>query len=540
MDMLTDLLSTVAEGGKVLLEEENYLLARVKIDGRAMFAEISRGYSGGISPGDWPAIDGILLPDSIINPSNDSETRILLFSIPETGELFVEKLVRDGGFSETYAISTGKRVLDILRRAHDEGYRIGYLGPENVLTTYEGNHFILGGARGIPDTPFSPPEAVGSTVDDPRSDVYALGLLIFRLIAGSDDREIQIEIWNRLSDRALDLLEHMVSPEPDNRFPNLMVLAEKLGQVKSYHAIPETDLPRQRSRSRTARGKIPIYVYALIAAAIAIGIILLVNPGQHQAIQNIEPDTTSLTPENTTQETAPVLPEENVVSAPGDTMAEPVIWISNGTGVPGRASEFRQDTASEFSNVYACTASPRGNSIVLARRDDPGIPLEDQQRIFPVVEYLASHDSTLLITPVDITLLLGGDLSDDVIQSGILTAASDPSGTLYVDIVNHGLESTFGGTGAATWARSVLHGRSITLGGEEWLIEVVDFRDGDRLNTELGIPTVLDRTLFLYRRELPLLNAAEEELRKVFFDSPGTGQPEPAAPIPDIWIILGS
>ena len=47
MDMLSNLLSTVAEGGKILLEEENYLLARVQIDGRAMLAEISSGSFGG-------------------------------------------------------------------------------------------------------------------------------------------------------------------------------------------------------------------------------------------------------------------------------------------------------------------------------------------------------------------------------------------------------------------------------------------------------------------------------------------------------------
>ena len=111
--MLSNLLSTVAEGGKILLEEENYLLARVQIDGRAMLAEISRGSSGGFSSDDWPGIDGVLLPDSQMHPGNDTETRILLFSIPDNAELCVETIIREGGFSEEDALETGKKVLDI-------------------------------------------------------------------------------------------------------------------------------------------------------------------------------------------------------------------------------------------------------------------------------------------------------------------------------------------------------------------------------------------------------------------------------------------
>ena len=122
MDMLSNLLSTVAEGGKILLEEENYLLARVQIDGRAMLAEISSGTSGGFSSEDWPELDGVLLPDSLINPGNETETRILLFSIPDSAELCVETIVRDGGFSEAHALETGNKVLDILRRIHNDGY----------------------------------------------------------------------------------------------------------------------------------------------------------------------------------------------------------------------------------------------------------------------------------------------------------------------------------------------------------------------------------------------------------------------------------
>ncbi len=540
MDMLTDLLATVAEGGKILLEEENYLLARISIDGRAMFAEISSGSFGGLPPGGWPALDGVLLPDSLIHPGNDSETRILLFAIPDGAELFIESIVRDGGFSETQALETGKKVLDILRSIHENGYRVGYLGPENVILSDTGEHFILGGARGIPDTPFSPPEAVGRAADDPRSDIYALGLLIFRLIAGSDNRDVQVEEWNKLSISVIDLLEKMVAPEVDTRFPNLMVLSNELERIEPAERILNTETGVEGMRPRKRRKKMPLYIIGVTVIAVIIAIILVMIPDDDPSEESptADPDTAAVIEETDSTLIAP--PPEEIISVQDNTIPEPVIWITNGTGQPGRASEFRQGPASEYSHVYACTGSSRRNSILLARREDPRIPLENQRSIFSMAETIVSFDSTILIKPVDITVLLGNDLTEGSGQNAIIVPVSNPAGTLFVDIANHGVAGTFGGTGAATWVRSVLNNSSILIEGEEWLISVVDYRDGDRQNDELGIPASLDATLFLYRSELPFLTGAEEQIRRLFLDSTATAHPVSITPAPpDIWIILG-
>ena len=537
MDMLSNLLSTVAEGGKILLEEENYLLARVQIDGRAMLAEISSGSSGGFSSGEWPEIEGVLLPDSLIHPGNDTETRIRLFSLPDNAELCVEVIVRDGGFSEAHALETGKKVLDILRRIHDDGYRVGYLGPENVLRTGTGKYFILGGARGIPDTPFSPPEAVGRIADDPRSDVYALGLLIFRLFAGSDNRDLQVEAWNSLSNRVLKLLENMVSPEADNRFPNLIALEQALKQVEPEEEAKNSEIANKHSRPRSR--KATVSVLAVIAIAVIIALLLVFKRDDRQELQRTEPDSTTVIGESDTIGIYHGLPLEETIPIQSDALAEPVVWISNSTGQPGRASEFRQGPASEYSTVYTSTGSERRNSILLARRDDPYLSLENQNRIYPIAVQLAQSDSAILIAPVDMTLLLGADIIDDSILQDIIMPVSDPAGTLYIDIANHGLEGTYANVGAATWVRSVLNGRSIILEEEEWLMTVVDFRNGDRLNTELGIPATLDSTLFLYRTHLPLLAAAEEQFRKIFLENTTDDHPHgTSADPPDIWILL--
>ncbi|MEN8208219.1 MAG: hypothetical protein ABFR50_03105 [Candidatus Fermentibacteria bacterium] len=535
--MLSNLLATVAEGGKILLEEDNYLLARVQIDGRAMLAEISSGSSGGFSSGDWPEIDNVLLPDSLIHPGNDTETRILLFSLPDNAELCIESIVRDGGFSEVLALETGKKVLDILRMVHNDGYRVGYLGPESILRTDRGKHLILGGARGIPDTPFSPPEAVGRTPDDPRSDIYALGLLIFRLIAGSDNRNIQIEAWNRLSRRVLKLLENMVSPEPDNRFPNLIALEGRLKRIEPETGTKTTE--RVREHPRNTGRKVFFSILAAVTITLIILVLLKFRPDASLELNGIESDSASLIQEIDSIGIDQDLPLEETVIPLNDTLPEPVVWISNSSGQSGRASEFRQGPASEYSTVYTSTGSQRRSSLLLARRDDPYLPLENQERIYSIAEELAAHDSAITITPVDMTLLLGADIIDDSIMPGIVVPVSDPAGTLYIDIANHGLEGVYANVGAATWVRSVLHGRSIVLDSEEWQMTVVDFRNGDRLNAELGIPAALDSTLFLYRNRIPLLAAAEDQLRNLFLDSTPDDHPAVTLPAPpDIWIFL--
>ena len=530
--MLTKLLSSVAEGGKILIDEEDYLLARVKIHEKVMLAEVSRGYAGGLPPGACPDIDGFILPDSEIQPSDDSNAKILLFSVPDNSCLLMERIMSNGGVSETEAVSTGMKVLEILRLIHDEGHRVGYLGPENVLITDDGKCFILGGARGIPDTPFSPPEAVGKRPDDPRSDVFALGLLMFRIIAGSDNRDVQINAWNTLSRKMLALLENMVSLEVNERFPNLTVLSNALRNLHSDLQMDTIDEFRE-NRKWIFQKKV-FWISAVLAAAVIVYFIVFGKPG------DVESDEDNAIPGNSADliSEASEMPAENIDSTAD---FEPVLWITNGTGQPGLASDFREGPASEISGVYSCTGSPRRNSILMVRRNDPHFPVEQQGRNYELALELASGNSVLSIKPVDINILLGEDLVNDIIHSGVTISPIAPAGTLYVDIANHGVDGAFGGTGAATWVRSVLNGRSILIEQEEWYIEVVDFRNGDILNVELGIETELDSTLFLYRREIPIYKSAEAIIRYlVLEDSTVDEFSDLSLPIPDIWVLLGS
>lgn len=541
--MLSDLLASVAEGGKVLVSEDDYLLARIRMDDRELLAEVSRGDSGGIRPGGWPHVPGVLLPDSEIQPGDDQETRILLFSLPEDGELLLEKLSRMGGCSEEEAVSLGIQILEILKSLHAEGCRTGYIGPETVILDGDGRPLLLGGARGVPDSPFSPPEAVGRRPDDPRSDIFALGLMMIRSLAGSDERQRQVDAWNGLSEPLLSLLENMVQTEVGERFTNFTALS---AGIRSMRSTPPGDSGSEwvTSRSATAGRMNPIwYVVITVAAALAVYLVISFSDRGVTDDGSAPPDSTGQSfqdslitdpPDSSAQEIIVPLDIETVST-------DPVIWISNGTGRPGAASEFREGPAAAWSSVYKCTASPRRSSMLLVRREDPRAGTDHGSRFFQVAEQLAEADSSLTAFPVDVTILLGADLVNDIVPAGAVEYSASPAGTLYVDIANNGVGGVFGGAGAATWTRSVLNGSCLDIDGEQWLLSVVDFRDGDILNAELGIPTVLDSTLFLYRDGDGLLRSAERGIRyTILEDSVLTESTNISPAPPDIWILLGS
>ncbi len=532
--MLSDLLSSVADEVGTLVSEEGYLLARVVVDGRSMLAEVTREEAA-----TWPRVEGVLQPESEVDHRGDEGGRIRLFDPPGGAELLLERVASRGPLQEEEALSLGMMLLATLRRLHAEGRRLGYIGPESVLMTESGAPLLLAGARGVPATPFSAPEMLEGTTHDPRSDVFALGILVFRAIAGSDDRQRQIDAWNELSPPLLALLEKMVSPEPDERLPNLTALSSAMGRLRSLPPGEEDGRWRESEPTTPGRtgGRWSRWVWVLLSAVSAALVLMLVLgiPGGEGEPAEGPPDGVAAEPVPTGPDS---LPEEDV-EAPVDTqtVVEPYIWISNGTGAAGAASDFRVGPASGFSRVYTCTASPRSSSVALVRRDDPRSPLEGQERLTNALTELLAEDTTIAVRPVDLSILLGADLTDDVLREGVLLEPVSPAGTLYVDVANHGLTGRYGGTGAATWTRSVLDGSSLSLEGEEWLVRVVDFRDGDTENPELGIPAELDSTVFLARED-PLLVSAEEQLRSALMDTiaPPTGD----YPVPDVWILLGS
>jgi hypothetical protein len=545
--MLSDKLTGICSIDRIVYETDEYLLARVKIEGKPFFAEVTPAEGNG--GGKWPGAPGVLLP---VNQRGlpDGYT-LLLFT--DSGEEFLWERLRFETLPVEDAIPLCLALTDILRGLQAKGRYTGYIGPECVLVSRAGRPQLLGGRRGVPDDPFSAPEAIGNPVSDPRSDVFALGSLLFRLVAGTTrERDEQIRVWNSMPDSLRQLIHRMVGEDPTDRFPNLMVLRQGL---EGFHSDPparegETEEMAQDSPfaagSRPWRNRRSMLVYVLVAVAAVILVLILLfdpfGPGrtrEQPVPQPPPPDTVStdlqddVVPDSSAQADTVSIPE---VPGTDDT----VVWISNCTGEGGAAMDFRTGPASGFSYVYTTTGTTRrSTSVLLLRRTDMRSGLMEQPAWY-LAEMLASTDTALVPRPVDLTILLGTDLYYDGVNAEYLAEPAAPAGTLYVDVANNGIQYTLGGMGAATWVASVVDGKSITLEGTEWLVSVVDTRDGDRLSDELGIPELLETTTFLYGTGSETCRQAETVIRTALQALPaGAEGPPEGLRVPDIWILLG-
>ncbi len=549
--MLSEQLSGFCTVTNVVFEADDYLIARVEIDGKAYFAEISPSDSASAG-GRWPGVPGVLLP---VNQRGFPDGQVLLL-FPDSGEEFVLERIKSVGFRIEAAVTFCTRLMEILKELHSSARYAGYLGPENLLISGSGRPILIGGKRGVPDSPFSAPEVIGRASSEPRNDVYALGSLLFRMIAGTDDREKQIGFWNELPDRLRLLIGEMVSSDPRDRQANIEVLHAELSSFQSEPPARASgpDPDRSGDDQYTFSGGKPWkrkhnwLLYSVISLIVAVlAVILLFNPfGGNRSAR---------TPDESQRAGAPDTLSTEWLSESSDSLETPdttvvpfqismdsaIVWVTNCTGRSGAAMDYRAEQASGFSYVYTTSGtSRRTTSVLLVRRADASVSLE-QQPAWPLVSVLLEGDSTITPMPTDISILLGTDLLYDGVNSQHLMTPDTPAGTLYVDIANNGLQYTLGGLGAATWTSSVLDGKSLDLDGSEWLLRVVDSRDGDVLNEELGIPETLQSTQFLYHPDNDICSRAEEKIRSALQALPA--EPEKSVgdvKVPDIWVLLGT
>lgn len=547
--MLSESLSALCRITAVLLEEEGYLLARVDAKGSPYIAEVAPKSEDPSRTRIWPAVPGILRPSH--DNRERSGVRILLFR--DNGGQLLSERISNGPLTEEAAGALATSLAGTLRSLHARGFVMGYIGPETVYTGPDNTPLLIAGTRGIPRSPFTAPEALAGSLVDPRTDIFALGTLIFRAVAGSDDRDIQLEAWNHLSPRYSGLVERMVAEKPENRHSSIAALVQDLASPAASAPpvrpgqSPKPDSPAaghgtpvdpRRSAGR-GRGWVPFA--AVAALALAAALFVLFSPGQGTGPGTAETDSLPVAPDTS------VLPP--VDSVPPDTLSLPsfadpsetVVWISNCTGTAGAASDFRSGPARDFARVYPSTgAGVRNTSLLLLRRSDTGRPMSEQYH-WQMAQVLSSADTNLSIRPVDMTVLLGEDLSYPGLVPEALSSGSTASDTIYVEVVNQGLQYVLDGSGPASWFAAAIEGKSVDLGGTEYTISIADIRDGDREpGEETGVPALLDSTVFLYRSDSGLMPELEGKLRSYFQALPDevSGPPQDV-PIPDIWVLLG-
>ncbi len=547
MPVDSDLLGSVG----LRLESEiytdgDYSLCRVDYRGRKLVAEISS--ATGDYQHRWPSADGLTQPVS----SRDlpEQRKLLLFDIRDC--VFLCETVQEFGRMNTrQAVKLTKMVLGIVSNLQAAGMICGYLGPEMFVSSGT-SVSMLAGRRGIPVSPFTAPEVHSSRPSDPRSDVSAIGTFFFRLIAGTDDRDRQLRVWQRLDPSVQTAIQNMSAPSPVDRPSSLKAVRGVLDALVS----PQTEEPKvepagkqpgfvkpaARKKPSSNNRKLLWIIGSVAVSALAVVAFLSSGPPP-DTVTDVEPVVAEADTSEQQNEVSPwadSLSAEEVVVPDADT---PIVdsarmWVSNCSGTPGIETQFRAEAVRDYSWVYLLTGTTiRDSSTILVRRSDPLIPLVDcplGQAAYQIA------DTSFSVRPVDLTLLLGTDLNYAGINGGFLHQPVSPAGTLFVDVINHGIQFSLEGMGAATWAASKIDGKACEIQSIEWLIKVSDIRDADRFSEEIGVPELLEETLFMYKEANVQAGSLEAVLRQYFQPLPDSAEfPLEAVPIPDIHVLIG-
>lgn len=541
--MLSEVLSRAAHIRQILLEEEGYLLAKVDVRGGVCYAEASVAGSGGQAAA-WPSLQGLMKP--VADRRVDSGHRLLFFR-DIMGRALIEDLPREG-IPARKAVDIVISAAGILRNLHLKGIVLGYIGPESVYVAHDGSISITAGLRGVPVSHFSAPEAVGSRPLDPRSDIFALGTFLTRLLSGADDHDSIIRAWNDMDPDLRNVVEKMVAEDIEDRHSNVAEMLSALKALPLAVPPPVAVDPREPEESqagverggrdhRRRKGLLPVITIA--GLAILAASYILFAPGPRGGGGDSPPEDVQPPPDTLPSVQADTL-HADTSTVPAASSLETVLWISNCTGSSGAAASFREGPARGYPYAYPSTGARRATSVLLLRRADTGSPLSEQPA-WPLAESLAAADTTIAILPVDVTILLGTDLSYPGVDRSVLSNPVSPAETIYVDVVNQGLQYTLDGAGPAAWTRGLLDGRCVELGGIEYLISVVDTRDGDRSpNEETGLPALLTSTTFLYRTDSGLLPEFEASVRRMLQAVPDeVAGPPDSVLVPDFWVLLG-
>lgn len=250
------------------------------------------------------------------------------------GESLRDRLNREKQLPLDDALQIAREVADALSYAHSRGVIHRDIKPENILL--DAGHAVVadfGIARAITaaggerltetglaiGTPayMSPEQAAGSTDLDGRSDVYAVGCVLYEMLAGQPPftgPTVESIVYQHLSvpppsitsmrpavpAHVAAALERALAKTPADRFSRIALFAEALGERLSSTAAPS-------SRPTAASRRLARPLLAAVATLVAIG----------AAVQFLRP--AGGEPEPTYPRTAlAVLPFQNLSADPAD------------------------------------------------------------------------------------------------------------------------------------------------------------------------------------------------------------------------------
>ena len=203
--------------------------------------------------GQHHSIVPVHLLENIIHPATKRNVPFVFSEFMEKGDL-KNLLLEKGRFELEEARSAGLQVCEALLHAYKHGLSAHKdLKPDNIMVYREGVYKVTDFSAGIIGTPgYMAPEQVVPLLGlkeniniDQRADQFAIGIIMLELLLGEHPfpwiiratykeeaekffREGVGEIPDNLSGALREIIARCLSPDPDNRFPNISALKEAL------------------------------------------------------------------------------------------------------------------------------------------------------------------------------------------------------------------------------------------------------------------------------------------------------------------------
>jgi serine/threonine protein kinase len=229
-------------------------------------------------------------------------------------------------------------ITEGLEYIHRQGYVHGNLKPSNVLLDEERRplltDFGLAAQSGAPPTPYMSPEQVQGGPVDRRSDVYALGVLLYEMLIGQPPpagAAISVRALRPdLPERVEPVILKAVAPNPDHRYQSASEFRSALDaalrptvpppQPVAAPAPAPAGAPAQQPETKRGPNWLAIILGGgLIVALIVLGLVVASQLGDETTAP--EPTATEVPVEETAVPTSP--PEPTPPPEPEETPAEP-------------------------------------------------------------------------------------------------------------------------------------------------------------------------------------------------------------------------
>ena len=341
--------------------------------------------------------------------------------------------LRDGPLPEGEAVQIADEVLAALAAAHLEGFVHRDVKPGNILLpTFGGVKLAdFGIAKSVQDatagltltgtiigTPaYLSPEQVNGEPATPRSDVYAMGVVVYEMLTGvqpyTGDSPVAVAVAHTtrpvpslrnthptVGIHLAEIVERAMAKDPDARYPDAAAMRDALlGRESQRTAVlppagaATTQVVKQRPFERTNRRTPAVIPLILVALLVLAGLALALASGDEPRARRQRPaqDTAQAGAEQPVdQATEPPQPTE----APQPTEPEP-----EPAPDPGQANDVPSLITLLAENPEAYGAQQeelRKRLEELARQEDPAKVADQATKLIEQVETWASEGS---ITP---------------------------------------------------------------------------------------------------------------------------------------------